>query len=96
MDANLFSLNHQLLNQIIEAEVERLVSEHLETFQKELSDNYIFNDRLLSREEVAIKLDVSLGKLDTMRKRKTIKGYSVGNAVKFKNSEILDYIKSLK
>lgn len=95
MDNSIFSLNENMLNAIIAAQVDKLVAIKLREFETQLSLNYIFDDSLLSREEVANKINVSLGTLDNMRDQKKIIGYSVGKLVKFKKSEVLQYIKNL-
>lgn len=84
-----------MLNEIIAAHVDKLVAIKLQEFETQLSSNYTFDDSLLSREEVANKLNVSLGTVDNMRDQKKIIGYSVGKLVKFKKSEVLQYIKNL-
>lgn len=96
LNNNLFNFNQIGFDEMIKKEVERLVRLQMDNFEKQLSENYCFDDKLLSREEVAIKLDISLGTLDNQRKRGKLKGCAIGKSVKFRNSEVLTYIKSLK
>jgi len=95
MDNAIFSLNEKLLNEMIAAQVDKLVAIKLQEFETQLSSNYIFDDYLLSREEVANKLNISKGTLDNLRNRKVLIGYNVGKSVKFKKSDVLQYIKNL-
>lgn len=93
---NLININQNVFDDIIKNEVERLVKLQMDDFEKKLSENYFFDDKLLSREEVAVKLAISLGTLDNLRKRGKLKGCGIGKGVKFRNSEVLAYIKLLK
>lgn len=92
-------INQDALQAHINNEVERLTIIKFEGLKesllKELSQNYYFDDCLLSREEVAQKLSVSLGTLDNLRKRKVITSANIGMGVKFKKSEVLRYINTL-
>lgn len=90
---NVFTFNPSVLSEYIEKEVERLVALRFDAFKTDLSENYFFDDCLLSREEVAKKLDVSLGKLDDLRRRNKIKSCALGKGVKFRKSEVLKFIK---
>lgn len=96
LNNNLINFNNDAFNEIIKKEVERLVKLQMDDFEKKLSENYFFDDKLLSREEVADKLAISLGTLDNLRKRGKLKAGGIGKGVKFRNSEVLAYIKSLK
>ena len=49
----------------------------------------------MSREDVAEKLNVSIGTIDNLRNRNRLHACRVGNSVKFRKSEILEYIKQL-
>ena len=93
---NLININEKVIVDFIKNEVERLVALRINDFEKKLSENYYFDDKLLSREEVADKLAISIGTLDNQRKRGKLKGCAIGKGVKFRNSEVLEYIKSLK
>ena len=90
---NFFNTN--VLHDEIKNEVDRLVKIKFEELKKELLQTYFFNDNLLSREAAAEKLNVSVGTIDNLRKSKKLKGCSIRRSVKFKNSEILEYIRSL-
>mgnify|MGYP006174398297 CR=1 FL=1 len=92
----LFKLNQELLIKVINNLVTKLVEAKLDEFKKDLSSNYYFDDSLITREELAGKLNVSIGTIDNLRMRGRITGRSVGKSVRFKNSEILEYIKNLK
>jgi predicted DNA-binding transcriptional regulator AlpA len=96
LNNNIFNFNQSVFDEIIKKEVERLVRLQMDDFKRDLSTNYFFDDRLLGREEVAIKLDISIGTLDNIRKKGKLKGCAIGKSVKFRNSEVLAYIKSLK
>ena len=97
LDSNqLFKLNQDLLIEVINNLVTKLVEAKLDEFKKDLSSNYYFDDSLITREELAGKLNVSIGTIDNLRMRGRITGRSVGKSVRFKNSEILEYIKNLK
>jgi len=91
----IFGFNQNLFRDLIKQEVNKLVEIKFEELKKELLQTYVFDDKLLSREDVAEKLNVSVGKIDNLRKNKKLKGCGVGRSVKFRNSEILEYIRSL-
>jgi excisionase family DNA binding protein len=95
-NCQLFKLNQELLIEVINNLVTKLVETKLDEFKKDLSSNYYFDDSLITREELAGKLNVSIGTIDNLRMRGRITGRSVGKSVRFKNSEILEYIKTLK
>lgn len=92
-------INQDALQAQINNEVERLTAVKFEEFKnnllQEISKNYYFDDCLLSREEVAQKLDVCIGTVDNLRKRGKIKNSNIVSGVKYKKSEILRYIKTL-
>lgn len=96
LNNNLINFDNEAFKGIIRNEVERLVALQMDVFEKKISENYFFDDKLLSRDEVAVKLAVSLGTLDNLRKRGKLKACGIGKGVKFRNSEVLAYIKSLK
>lgn len=91
----IFGFNQNLFRDLIKQEVDKLVEIKFEGLKKELLQTYVFDDKLLSREDVAEKLNVSVGTIDNLRKSKKLKGYGLGRSVKFRNSEILEYIRSL-
>lgn len=91
----IFGFNQNLFRDLIKQEVDKLVEIKFEELKKELLQTYVFDDKLLSREDVAEKLNVSVGTIDNQRKSKKLKGYGLGRSVKFRNSEILEYIRSL-
>ena len=64
---NIINLN--ALNVLFKNEVKRLVEVEVENFKKEISKNYYFDDCLMSREDVAEKLNVSIGTIDNLRNR---------------------------
>ena len=92
-------INQDALQAQINNEVERLTAIRFEGFKNELleslSKNYYFDDCLLSREEVAQKLNVSIGTVDNLKKRGKIASSNIGMGVKYKKSEILRYINTL-
>ena len=92
-------INQDALHAQINNEVERLTAIRFEEFKDalldEIAQNYYFDDCLLSREEVAKKLDVSIGTVDNLKKRGTIVSSNIGKGVKYKKSEILRYMKTL-
>lgn len=81
---------------MIKAEVEKLATIKFEEFKKDLSENYFFDDKFLTREQVAEKLELSIGSVDNLRKKGKLNGYRVGTLVRFKNSEVLAYMKKVK
>jgi excisionase family DNA binding protein len=91
-NSQLFKLNQELLIEVINNLVNDLVEAKFDEFKKDLSSNYYFDDSLITREELADKLNVSIGTIDNLRARGKITGRSVGKSVRFKNSEILEYI----
>lgn len=92
---SILTLNTDVLDNYIKLEVERLVELRFEELRSQFSKDYYFDDCLLSREEVAKKLDVSIGKLDGLRKKNKLKSCPMGKGVKFRKSDVLEYIKSL-
>jgi predicted DNA-binding transcriptional regulator AlpA len=91
---NLF--NEEALTKMINDEVEKLTKIKLEGFKQELSKNYFFDDKLLNRKEVSLKLGISLRQVDTLVKSKKLKKCSIGRSIKFRNSDVLEYIFNLK
>ena len=94
-NVDLFSFNKIVLDKLIKDEVSRLNVIDFENFKVDFLKNYVFDDKLLSREEVAEKLNVSIGTVDNLVKRKRLSKCSIGKSVKFRNSDILTYIKNL-
>jgi predicted DNA-binding transcriptional regulator AlpA len=92
-------INQDALETQINNEVERLTAIRFEAFKDallaEIAQNYYFDDCFLSREEVALKLGISIGTVDNLRKRGKIKNSNIGSGVKYKKSEILRYMKTL-
>lgn len=92
-------INQDALQTHINNEVERLTKIKFEELKegllKDLSQNYYFDDCLLSREEVADKLAVSIGTVDNLRKRGKIVNSNIVSGVRYKKSEILRYIKTI-
>jgi predicted DNA-binding transcriptional regulator AlpA len=91
---NLF--NEDVLSRLISAEVEKLANIKFEEFKKDLAENYFFDDRLLDKVATAKKLDVSVRQLDNLVERGKLNKVLIGRSVKFKNSEVLEYINALK
>lgn len=93
-------INQDALQAQINNEVERLTAIRFEEFKnnllQELSKNYHFDDKFLTREQVAEKLELSIGTVDNLRKSGKLKGSRAGKLVRFKNSEVLAYMKNLK
>ena len=77
-------------------EVERLFAIKVEEFKKELSVNYSFDDCLLDRVQVSDKLGISIRQVDNLTSSGKLKKCSLGRGVKFRNSDVLEYMKSLK
>ena len=94
-DFNFININKEALSGFIKNEVEILFKYEVENMKKYISDNLIEKDTLLSREDVAQILDVSLGTIDNLRKKNKLHSYRIGLLVRFKNSEIQEYIKQL-
>jgi excisionase family DNA binding protein len=93
---NLININQNVFDDIIKNEVERLVKLQMDDFEKKLSENYYFDDRLLSRKATADKLDISVRTLDDRVSKGKIKSANLGRGVKFRNSDVLEFIKNLK
>lgn len=91
---NLF--NEDVLSRLISAEVEKLANIKFEEFKKSLEETYVFDDKLLNRDEVSKKLDISLRQVDTLVQTKRLKKCSIGRSVKFRNSDVLEYMANLK
>jgi excisionase family DNA binding protein len=89
-------INENALITCVNNEVERLFKIKVEEIKKELSENYFFDDRFLTREQVAEKLEISIGTVDNIRKKGKLNGFRVGTLVRFKNSEVLAYMKNVK
>lgn len=89
-------INENALITCVNNEVERLFAIKVEEFKKELSGNYSFDDYLLNRVQVSNKLGISIRQVDTLTRRGKLKKCSLGRGVKFRNSDVLEYIKSLK
>lgn len=93
-------INQDALQAQINNEVERLTAVKFEQFKnnllEEISKNYYFDDKFLTREQVAEKLELSIGTVDNLRKSGKLKGSRAGKLVRFKNSEVLAYMKNLK
>lgn len=86
-------INQDVLAALVKEEAQRLFSEMVEHFKNELAANYTFDDRLLTREEVAIKLCVSKGTVDNMSRAGKLNPVTIGRSIRFRNSEVLDFIK---
>lgn len=94
---NLINLiNEDVLVQLISSEVEKLANIKFDEFKKDLAVNYYFDDCLLSRDQVSIKLDISLRQVDKLVETKRLKKCSIGRSVKFRNSDVLEYMANLK
>lgn len=96
LNNNLFNFNQIGFDEIIKKEVERLVRLQMDNFEKQLSENYCFDDKLLSRKATAEKLDISVRTLDNRVSKGKIKSVNLGRGVKFRNSDVLEFIKNLK
>ncbi len=92
-------INQEALETQINNEVERLVKIKLEEFKnsllKELSQNYYFVDNLFDKTKVAKILDISVRQVDNLVSSGKLKKCGLGRSVKFRNSDINEYIKSL-
>lgn len=89
-------INQEAIFKIINDEVEKLATKKIEEFRRELAQNYCFDDSLINREAVSKKLDISLRQVDTLVKTGRLKKCSIGRSVKFRNSDVLAYIRTLK
>ncbi len=89
-------INENALIACVNNEVERLFAIKVEAFKKELSGNYSFDDYLLNRVQVSDKLGISIRQVDTLTRRGKLKKCSLGRNVKFRNSDVIEYIKYLK
>jgi hypothetical protein len=93
---NIFNFDQIAFEDIIKGEVEKLVKQHMSAYEQKLAENYYFDDKLLSREETAIKLNISVRTLADRTSKGKIKSTCLGRSVKYRNSDILAYIKNLK
>jgi predicted DNA-binding transcriptional regulator AlpA len=89
-------INYDALKKIINDEVDRITTEKFEGYKKELLVNYCFDDKLLDRKATAKKLDLSIRQVDNLAEKGKLKKCSIGRSVKYKNSDVLAYINSLK
>lgn len=96
MGENPFTFNQEFFQILINKEVERLSLIGFDNFEANFLKNYVFDDKLLSREETAEKLHVSIGTVDNLVKRKRLSKCSIGRTVRFRNSDVLTYIKNLR
>jgi excisionase family DNA binding protein len=88
-------INQEVLVAVIKEEALKMFAEMAEEFKKELATNYTFDDKLLTREEVAEKLAVSKGTVDNLNKAGKLMAYSIGRSVRFRNSEVLRFIERI-
>lgn len=86
-------INQDVLVALVKEEAQKLFFEMSEKFQNELATNYTFDDKLLTREEVAKKLAVSKGTVDNMSSSGRLKPLTIGRSVRFRNSDVLEFIK---
>lgn len=95
-NVNIFNFDQIVFEDIIKTEVEKLVKQYMSSYEQKLAENYCFDDKLLSRKETANKLNISLRTLADKTKNGKIRSVCQGRSVKFRNSDILEYIKKLK
>lgn len=92
-------INQDALQSQINSEVERLTAIKFEEFKnnllEELSKNYYFDDCLLDKIKVARKLGISVRQVDNLVTKGKLKKCGLGRSVKFKNSDINEYVRSL-
>ena len=86
-------INQDVLVALVKEEAQKLFIEMSEKFQNELATNYTFDDKLLTRDEVAKKLAVSKGTVDNMSSSGRLKPLTIGRSVRFRNSDVLEFIK---
>lgn len=95
---NLF--NEEALIKMINDEVEKLTKIKFEEFKqdyfKELAQNYFLEDSLISRQETARMLSMCVRNLDYNTSEGKIKSVNQGRSVKYRKSDILEYIRNLK
>ncbi|MCW1148046.1 helix-turn-helix transcriptional regulator [Flavobacterium lacisediminis] len=88
-------LNEDFLNSIIKSRVDSVLSDFVSELQKDLSANYYLDDSLLTKHEVAKKLNISIRQVDNLKNKGKLKSCLIGKSVRFRNSDVLNYIKSL-
>lgn len=92
-------INQDALHVQINNEVERLTAIRFEEFKnnllQELSKNYYFVDNLFNKKKVAEILDISVRQVDNLVDSGKLKKCGLGRSVKFRNSDVNEYIKSL-
>ena len=86
-------INQDVLVALVKEEAQKMFIEMSEKFQNELAANYTFDDKLLTREEVAKKLAVSKGTVDNMSSSGRLKPLTIGRSIRFRNSDVLEFIK---
>ncbi len=95
---NLF--NEEALIKMINDQVEKLTKIKLEEFKKdfyeELAQNYYLDDLLISRKETAKLLSMCVRNLDYNTSNGKIKSVNQGRCVKYRKTDILEYMKNLK
>lgn len=88
-------LNEDFLNNIIKSQVDLVLSGFVSNLHNDLSVVSNLGDFLLDREQVAKILNISVRQVDNLKSKGKLKSCLIGKSVRFKNSTIQDYIKSL-
>lgn len=85
---------------MINDEVEKLTKIKLEEFKqgffKELAQNYYLDDLLISRKETAKMLSMCVRNLDYITSEGKIKSVNQGRCVKYRKTDISEYMSNLK
>lgn len=86
-----------LLTEMSEEELSSMIENSVITaFLKLKSQEEPKKDKLLSRQEAAILIDVSLPTLNEYTKSGKVKGYRLGGKVKYKESELLEAMNAIE
>ena len=86
-----------ILNEVSAEELKKMIDDSVvAAFLKLKSQEEPKADKLLSRQEAAIFIDVSLPTLNEYTKSGKVKGYRLGGKVKYKESELLEAMNAIE
>lgn len=88
-------LNEDFLNSIIKSHINLALNDFVSNLHNDLSTVSSLGDFLLEREDVAKILKISVRQVDNLKSKGKLKPCLIGKSVRFKNSVVQDYIKSL-
>ena len=86
-----------ILNEVSAEELKKMIDDSVvAAFLKLKNQEEPKTDKLLSRQEAAIFIDVSLPTLNEYTKSGKVKGYRLGGKVKYKESELLEAMNAIE